>query len=133
MARLVLDTNILISALGWGGKPKEVLESCILGKHELLMSAELMDELVSVLKRPKFDFIETEKKAQLLKDLAIIAEIIRPAIKLNAVPEDPADNKVLECAVAGKADCIISGDEHLLSLKAYSSVKVVSADGFAAQ
>jgi len=130
MARLVLDTNIFISALGWGGRPGKVLKSCISGRHELLLSLELLEELASVLRHPKFDFIPVEKKVHLLKNLAIISEIVRPAIKLNVIPEDPADNKVLECAVAGAADYIISGDAHLLDLKQYSKVRIISAEEF---
>lgn len=130
MFRLVMDTNILISALGWKGNERKILEGCILGKFQLVESLELLEELVNVLKRPKFNFIPAEKKAELFKCLVEICEIVYPNIKLDIIKEDIMDNRVLECALKGDVNYVITGDDHLLRLKKFRSIKIVSAVEF---
>ena len=130
MLRVVLDTNILISALGWKGASREILEKCINDKIRLLESNDLLEELINVLKRPKFDFIPPLKKAEFLRYLVEISEIIHPKENLETIKDDISDNKVLECAIEGNADYIISGDEHLLNLKQFKGIKIISAKEF---
>src|SRR3989338_6737948 len=130
MIKVVLDTNTHISALGWkDGNPRKVLELCILGKCRLMESLELIKEFVFVISRPKFSFINEEERNQLLIFLLQISILVEPKQKFN-VCEDPKDNMILECAVEGNADYIVSGDHHLLKLKEFKGVKIVTAKKF---
>ncbi len=131
MIKAVLDTNTLISALGWkDGNPRKVLEFCILGKCKLTESIGLIKEFVSVISRPKFYFINEEEKNQFLIFLLQISNLVEPKIKLNVIKDDPTDNIILECAVEGKVDYIVSGDQHLLQLKEFKGIKIVTAKKF---
>ena len=126
MIRVVLDTNTLVSAVGWKhSKPRIILEACLSGKFQLVESAGLLKEFVAVMERPKFGFIPEERKKELVARLINYCEIIEPKKKLNIIKSDPADNKLLECALEGKAQYIISGDNHLLRLKVFMGIKIV--------
>jgi len=127
--RVVLDTNVFISAFFWDGSPRRVLERAIRGNDELLVCREILDEIADVMRRPKFGvdhvFIDYFLKS--------IEEVARPASITQPVPEicrDPQDNKILACAVVGGAEFIVSGDEDLLVLKEYSGTKIVSPDDY---
>ena len=130
MIKAVLDTNTLISALGWKeGNPRKIFELCILGKCRLIESMELIKEFVSVISRHKFSFINEEEKNQLLIFLLQISILVEPKQKFNGC-EDPKDNIILECAVEGNADYIVSGDQHLLKLKQFKGIKIITAKEF---
>ncbi len=127
MLRVVLDTNVLISAIGWRGNPRKVLALCIEGKLNLVLTRETLDELERVLQRARFDFIPVEKKQELLQYLTDISIKVTAEGNVEVIKKDPEDNKFLDCAVAGKADYIVSGDRHLLELKEHKSIKIVTA------
>jgi len=97
------------------------------GRLELLRTQETLKEFKRVLQRPKFDFIPAEKKQELLRYLTDISIKVTPKENIEVIKEDPEDNKFLGCAVAGKADYIVSGDRHLLELKEYRDIKIVTA------
>jgi len=127
--KAALDTNILISALGWKGNPKQVLEKIVKGEIELVISDEQFAELSEVLEYPKFGFTEEQKgrfKALILE----LATFIKPLEKINVIKEDPDDNIILECAATGNADYIVTGDPHLLALKEFRGIKIVTAKRF---
>lgn len=127
--KIVPDTNIYISALGWNGKERALINKGIGGDFNLFASKEILEEIRKVLNYSKFDFSAEEKTAF----LNIIAEnfvIIQPRKTLNLIKEDPADNKFLECAVEARADFIISGDKHLLTLKEFNGIKILNASDF---
>ncbi|MFQ6072670.1 MAG: putative toxin-antitoxin system toxin component, PIN family [Methanosarcinales archaeon] len=128
--RVVLDTNIKVSAIGWKGNPRKILQLGIDGKITLLESLETLNELQEVLYRDKFDFIPSDKKLSILRILVELSEIIKPEIKLEVIKDDPDDNKFLECAIAGNANYLISGDKHLLKLKYFRGIKILSAKEF---
>ena len=131
MIRIVLDTNTIISAIGWKhSKPRRILEACLSGKYLLVESSGLLKEFVAVMERPKFGFISEEQKKELLTRLINYCEIVEPTKKINIIKSDPADNKVLECALEGKAQYIVSGDNHLLRLKVYMGIGIVTAAEF---
>jgi len=131
MIKIVMDTNALISALGWKkGNERKVLDMCLSERILLVLSQPIVDELVDVLKRPKFDFIPSQRKGEFLKYLISISKFVYPKEKLDVVKEDPDDNKIVETAVSGKADYIISGDNHLLKLKNFRGIKIVNAGRF---
>lgn len=127
MARkVVLDTNVLISALGWVGQESKVLHFVLQGHLDLLISPDLIDELLRVTRYPKFRFSDSEIDG-FLGRLLRYAHVIRPTDAVNAVEEDPDDNIVLACALAGKADWIVTGDAHLLKLRSYEGIPILKA------
>jgi putative PIN family toxin of toxin-antitoxin system len=127
VSRVVLDTNVFVSAYGFGGKPAEVLRGAIAGVYVLVTSpailTELADKLYEVL---GFD---DEHVREVVSQLARIAEVVRPEVRLAVLADDP-DNRVLECATEGGADVIVSGDHHLLDLGTYGEVRVVRVAEF---
>jgi putative PIN family toxin of toxin-antitoxin system len=127
--RVVLDTNVLISALMFGGNPREVLQRAIRGELRLCLSEEILSELGAVLQRPKFGFSVTTVN-QILSELAAIAELVVPSKEISQIKDDPADNRVLECAVEAGAEYVISGDNHLLDLGEYSSIRILNPHQF---
>ncbi len=127
--KVLLDTNLLISALGWQGKPRVIFEKCLHGELELVTSPNQIDELKRVMEYPKFEFTE-EQKATFISLVLEIATIVDIAGKVHSIAEDPDDNAILETAIVGTAHYLISGDSHLLKLKEFAKVKIVTASEF---
>jgi putative PIN family toxin of toxin-antitoxin system len=126
--RVVADTNILISALLFGGLPGKFLDLALRRRFTLVTSKALLDELDEKL-RGKFAVSESDALAIRAK-LEGHANLVEPDFELNAVPDDPDDNRVLECAVAGQADWIVSGDRHLLGLVRHAGIEIVTVRQF---
>lgn len=127
--RVVCDTNILISALIFpGGSPDEVVNLARTGEVNLYISPFILNEFERVLKE-KFNYSESEVKERSQR-ITSISAIVDPSEKLSVIKEDESDNRILECAIAAKADFIISGDKHLQALKEFGSIKIVSASEF---
>jgi len=124
--RAVLDTNVLISAL-FGGPPELVYRAALRGRFKLITSPALLAELARAL-RKKFRLPEADITAY-VKQIARRSTVVRPAVKLSVVEDEP-DNRVLECAVAGSVDLIVSGDRHLLRLETYSGIPIVRPTDF---
>jgi len=124
--KIVLDANIYISSFFWGGNPKTVLERAISEKDDLFISREILNEIEDVINRPKFHAEKDEIK-YFIKAIEEIANIITIKNKLVKGSRDIKDDKYLECAVACNADYIISGDIHLLEIKQYKNIKIVTA------
>lgn len=129
MLRVVLDTNVLISAILFGGKPRQILEKAIRGEFRLCMSEPILEELKGVLRRSKFDY-SPEMIQVILTELAGIADFVNPSKTINVVLEDPEDNRILECAVEAEANYIVIGDFHLLKLSRYRNIEVLNAVAF---
>ena len=129
MLRVVLDTNVLISAILFGSKPRRILEKAIRGEIRLYLSEPMLEELKGVLQRSKFDY-SPEMIQIILTELTGVADLVNPSKTINIVPEDPEDNRILECAVAAKADYVITGDSHLLKLNKYLNIDVLNAATF---
>ncbi|MBU2633941.1 MAG: putative toxin-antitoxin system toxin component, PIN family [Nanoarchaeota archaeon] len=127
--RVVLDTNILISAFGWGGNPKQIFNEIIKGNLNLIISSKQFEELSKVLDYPKFDFSE-EQKTRFKSLILEISIFVYPKEKVNIIKEDPSDNIFLETAITGKVDFIITGNNHLLKLKEFKGVKIVTPKEF---
>jgi putative PIN family toxin of toxin-antitoxin system len=128
MARVVADTNVFISALMFGGLPGRFLNLALGREFTLITSKALLDELDEKL-RGKFAVSESDAwtiRAKLEAN-AILAD---PDFELNAVPSDPDDNRVLECALAGNADTIVSGDRHLLRISSFEGIAIVTVRQF---
>ena len=122
--KVVFDTNILVSALVFpGGRAEAALLRIIEEHDQLLLSKPILDELLGVLARKlSRDAEDLARTAVLLSELALT---VRPRQKLRVVKDDP-DNRVLECALAGRADAIVTGDSALLELGEFRGVRVIS-------
>jgi putative PIN family toxin of toxin-antitoxin system len=128
MTRVVLDTNVYISALMFGGLPGSLLDLAFLRAFTLIISPALLDELDEKL-RAKFE-MSPEDAAFLRAKLQNVAQVVEPPETLSVIAEDPDDNRVLECAVKGEAAVIVSGDRHLLKLANYQGIAIVSVRQF---
>ncbi len=129
MLRLTLDTNVLVSASIVEGKQYDILKLAKLGKVKIILSAVILEEFKEVISRERFGFSEKQID-EAVKQILDVAEIIIPRVKIRALVEDPDDNMVLECALEGKVDYILSGDEHLLNLGSYEKIKIINATKF---
>ena len=125
MLKITADTNTLISATIAKGNEFELLRLVKLRKIKLILSLQILKEFREVISRPKFGFSQ-EQIVSSFKQIINISTIEMPSAKINIIKEDPDDNRVLECAEAGEVDYIVSGDDHLLNLKCYKGIKIVS-------
>jgi putative PIN family toxin of toxin-antitoxin system len=126
--KAVFDTNIFISAFAIpGGKAEEAYLLCLKGRFILCSSIPILTETAQKL-RDKFGW-EEHKITHLLRTIAGVAFIIRPQSHVHLLPDEP-DNRVLECAEEAKADFIVTGDKHLLSLKHFQNIDVITLSDF---
>ena len=123
MKRVVLDTNIYISALVFGGAAQRVLESLDTGGFVVCVSQPIVDEVMGVLRR-KFGWTPAQLDYA-LPPLWKRAVMVTPAGRIT-VSVDPDDNRILECARAARADIVITGDDHLLRLEHFEGAAIVS-------
>ncbi len=127
--RVVIDTNVLVSALLFKGVPGELIECWKQGQILPLVSPDIIDEFIRVLSYPKFKLTEDEIKFLLHQEILPWFEIVSVKKRKRFVIGDPDDDKFVWCALAGSADYIISGDEHLLNLNP-SPVPILSPAEF---
>ncbi len=124
----VFDTNILFSATGWRGNPFQCVERARAGEIQAVTCPELVEELAEKLElRLRFS---AEQVAETLADYLGFLRVVQIPKLLNAVPRDPEDNMVLECAIEGQAQYIVSGDNDLLVLKEFRGIQIVRASDF---
>ena len=130
--RVVLDTNVLISAvLSPLGKPFACL-SWVLDNATLIVSRELLDEVETRLARPKFSkYVDESRRRAFVADLALSAVQVEIPGTLR-VCRDPDDDKLLEVAVIGRADCLVTGDQDLLILNPFQGIPILTPAGFLA-
>ena len=122
--KVVFDTNVLIAALVFpGGKGDAALHRIVEEKDRLVISKPIIDELLGVLAR-KFarDAEALSHAAVFISELAVM---VAPRRRLRIVKDDP-DNRIIECALAGHADAIVTGDRALLALREYKGVRIIS-------
>ncbi|MCP8312973.1 MAG: putative toxin-antitoxin system toxin component, PIN family [archaeon] len=118
MVKVVFDTNVLISSLIRSGKPRLLWNKVIKGKIELIISKEILSELNDVARRPKLRRYLSLKRLRRFNQILIrIGKIIEVRTHLPQITEDPDDNIIVETALDGRADYMVSGDKHLLILK----------------
>jgi len=122
--RVVVDTNILISGLLWDGNESEILKLCKTGEITLIISPDIIIELESVLSRKKFGLTKTEIDSA-IGEILSISKIVNPRAIIDIIKEDPDDNIILECAIEGNAELIISGNKHLFNLKEFMKIPIV--------
>jgi putative PIN family toxin of toxin-antitoxin system len=126
--RVVADTNVLLSAILFGGLPEAFLDLASLRFFLLVTSPALLKELDGKL-RLKF-LMPDEDAKEVRWALEEMAVVVLPDLRLTVVKSDPDDDRVLECAVAGKADYIVSGDKHLRGLGSYDGIRIVTVRQF---
>jgi len=121
--KVILDTNVLISTIFWGGKPIKILESILDQNVSLYASTEIMKEYFRIIEKianGKDGFINTWKMR-----LMDITNIIEPGVSVTDC-KDPKDNMFLECAISADAKVIVSGDNHLLELHPYHGIEILN-------
>ncbi len=124
------DTNTIISGLLWQGPPRRVLDAAQTSAIELFSSETLLAELEDVLSRDKFSRHLTRVSAtphETVLRFAAVAQIVEPATISPVVHADADDDAVLACARAAQADVIVSGDHHLLELRTYENIEIITA------
>lgn len=127
--KVVLDTNILISALVYGGKPEQVYNLALEKQITAVTSGSLTAELEEILIK-KFSF-EQKRIGQLSRIIKKHFLVVYPKTAINVIKDEP-DNRVLEAAMEGNCDYIVTGDKDLLSLKRYKNVLILKPDDFLA-
>jgi len=127
----VFDTNVLVSALVFpGGQGEAALHRIIEERDELVLSKPILDELLGVLAR-KFSR-DAEELAHAAVFLGELGTMVKPGRRLKVLRDDP-DNRVLECAIAGHADAIVTGDRALLALSGYREIQILSLRDYLAK
>lgn len=137
MTRVVLDTNLVISAiLSPEGKPAAILRMVLNGELDFVLSPALVEEISLVLNYDKIRRLLAKHSITPQKIKATLRKIVKTAIvvsgktKVHRIDKDPSDNMLLSCAIEGKADFIISGDHHLTDLISFEGIHIVNPDVF---
>jgi uncharacterized protein len=128
--RLVLDTNTALSGLLWDGAPCRLIEAGEAGRLELISTVVLLTELRNVLSREKFARPLVRRGidgAGIFSYYLALVTIVMPALISPTIVHDPADDAVLAAAIGANADLIVSGDAHLLNLKSFHRIDIVTA------
>lgn len=113
----------------FGDKSRDILEMGIAGKIKILVSYDILKELADVLVGKKFRMSRVFVQ-QIVQELTEIAELVIVIEKISVIASDPDDNRILECAVNAKAQCIVSGDNHLLALEHFKKIKILTPSDF---
>ena len=122
--KVVFDTNILVSAVVFPGGRGEAAVRRVIEEHDqLVISRPILDELLGVLAR-KFSR-DAEELAHVAVFLSNLAISVKPRRRLQVVKDEP-DNRILECALAGRAEVIVTGDHALLALREYQGVRIIT-------
>ncbi|MDO8517056.1 MAG: putative toxin-antitoxin system toxin component, PIN family [Nanoarchaeota archaeon] len=131
--KITIDTNVLISGSFWAGASDKILEKIENKEIELFLSKDIIEEFSEVLDYEEIKNKIRDKGLELrrtIEKIISISTIIEPLEKFDIVEEDPDDNKILECAVEGKVNYIISQDKHLLKLKEFQDIKILTPEEF---
>ena len=130
--KVVIDTNTIISApLSEDGNPAKIFELLLLEEIINFTSDQIIEEVNEVFKREKIKSkLHPSKINFVIENFEKLSKLVKPTINLNQIKEDIEDNRVLECAETSNVDYVISGDKHLLKLKNYKNIKIVTPKEF---
>jgi uncharacterized protein len=128
MKRVVLDTNIIISSV-LGGALVLILEKWDERKFTVVVTTDVISEYFEVLNRPKFN-LKQETIDKITRFIYQFSEFVVPEEEIRFIEDDPKDDKFLEAAVSGKVDFIVSGDSHLLAIKEFRSIPIITGREF---
>ena len=126
--RLVLDTNVVVSGLIWGGPPRGLLDLARKGRVVLFSSGVLLDELAGVLERDKFAAFLASRDvtpAFLMRRYGMLATLVKPTRVTRTVPADADDDHVIAAAATARADAIATGDGDLLRLDPWQGIRIL--------
>ena len=126
--KVVLDTNVLVSALIKDGKPRDLLNKLSRNK-QIVLSRAILEEFLEVIEDPKVAKYTSEQDTTVFLDaLGNSATIVQAKSKFKAVVEDPDDDVIVRAAYDAKANYIVSGDRHLLALKEFRGIRILTID-----
>ena len=128
--RVVFDTNILFSAVGWLGNPHQCVQAARQGKCLSLTCESILAELAEKLQLRRD--LDVGKTAEITGEIRAFSKIIVIPGTLKVIVADPDDDAILECAVIGQAQYLVSGDRHLLAVGNYQGIQIVKAAEFLA-
>ena len=131
--RITLDTNVLVSATFWKGDSFRIMALVEEKKLTLVLSLPIIEEYFKVINSDEIIYKMKNKEimiSEIIENVMNSCEVVEPKIKLDVVEEDTDDNKVLECAKQGKVDCIITQDQHLLKLRSFDEISILTPAAF---
>jgi len=124
--KVVIDTNTFISAVLFKGETNKLVDLWQKEKFTFLISREILDEYIKVLSYPKFKLTSDEIKHIINTELLPFVEPYVVKTEVDIIKDDPSDNKFLALAITGKSNCIISGDKHLLAIRRFRGIKIIT-------
>lgn len=127
--KVVIDTNVYVSGVLWNGNESKIVDMCMDGILENHTSIDILSEVERVLSYRKFN-LTNEEIDKLLKIYFSFSRLVSIKVKSDIKSRDPADNKILECAVVTNVDYIITGDEDLLVMKDVEGIRIISSRDF---
>ena len=130
---VVMDTNVLVSGVLWRGVPFQLLRWAEKSILTIYISLDILEEVHRVLHYPKLrQYIDLKKTSpdELFAKIESLCKIIQVEQQVDGVCSDPDDDKFISCALSASVDILISGDEHLLGLEEYHSIRIVTAREF---
>ena len=132
MIRAVPDTNVLVSALLFGGRVSALQAAWQGGRVRLVLCRETVDELLRVLAYPKFRLSAREISFLIESEVLPFADVVDISGRKEAYCRDPEDDKFIHCALSGRCMYLVSGDKDLLSLGQVGTLRIVAPEGFLA-
>lgn len=126
--KIVIDTNVVVSALFFGGKPQRLLHNAISGVFEVVVSKEIIEEYIELIERIS-DKYSGRKENFSLNEFISICRLVAPTRKIG-VCRDRDDNKFLECAAEAKCLYVVSGDNDLLALERFEDIEIITVTEF---
>ena len=131
LIKAVIDTNIFISGLIKSPSCREIIRALEQDKFVVVISPEIISELIGVINRPKFKGIINQKVAsKIVYALKSQALLVKPSVKIDVIKADPDDNMFLEAAITAKANVIVSMDRHLLALTTFRNIPIILPEEF---
>jgi uncharacterized protein len=129
MLIIVFDINVLISSLIVEGNPQELWQRAKSKEFVLAFSKKMLSDLVNVLKRQKFEkYVTSADVGIFLNDLRNSGKIVHVKSRFKVVAEDPDDDEIIRTAFDAKANYIVSGDRHLLALREFKGIRMVTVN-----
>ena len=130
MNRVVLDTNIVVSAALPGSRLRLLVKAWQHGRLRLLISADIFEEYLRVFTYPKFQLSLEDIRRLLEHEVLPYAEFVKVTSRVEVIRDDLSDNAFLACALDGRADAIVSGDRHLLELRSFKGIPILTGRQF---
>ena len=127
--KVVIDTNVIVSAFGWHGTPEKIVRLIITGKIQNFITMEMLAEVARVVSYPKLKFPES-LQVEIIETIFSFSKIVEVRELVDIIKDDPEDNKVLECAISAGSEFIITGDNHLLRLENFKGIEILTPDSF---